>query len=738
MEFPGSWRMVSKWNANGMQGLSFEANSSRIVTDRMRTGDFSASGRNIFDPFSRMYSTDAQGNIKAVSALPFPNNVIPVSRFNAIDQKLLEFYPKAQNSSDNILNNYARQRPRPTTWEQFNQRMDFLENTKSTWFGRLSWGDDNAHEIADFVDQEDNILTKTWQGMASNIRTFSPSLVNEFRFGWTQFDNDQQRYYAYKRDVTGELGIKGLNSPVPLSWGTPSVGLGLGLTGFGEQENGPFVGRTSIFQWIDNVSWIYGRHSFRIGGEIRRDRFNETGNAFTRGSFGFSVNATQDPARRSVTGHPLADFLLGEVTRPTRARTFSNGLLRATPLAVYIDDTWKATPRLTLSLGLRYENTPPYDDKYRGAINVPVYDSGVGPDRQLLPDASVPAQIRPGDGDFNEGLPFHFNDGIPLITGDALLGHATVKRDNNDFAPRIGLAYRLGESWTIRSGFGVFYVQDNAEARFDLSRNVGGRSQFTADSEVPSANMDDPWKNEGGVCSNWTGPCQGPTFTLANNTNRRTPYMLQWLLNIQKQIGKETYVELGYLGNSAHKLELLRVWNQPVNRLGPNDSRTLLQRSPFPAYGLIQTVDNHANSDYEGLSIKVTRRFSRGLTYLSAFTWSKALDQGSAIRNNTGDNQFATDNYNFHREHTLSQFHTGRRWVTSLLYDLPFGEGKRLASSGVLGKILGGWQAGSILTFSDGTPINVGQLGDALVIGTPNVPDATGSSPIPAHRTPDN
>ncbi len=335
-----------------LQGLA------NVATDRMRAGDFSASGRNIFDPLSRVFSTDAQGNIKAVSAVQFPNNVIPVSRFNPVSLKLLEFYPKAATSSDNILGNFTRQRPRPITWEQFNQRIDFLETTKSTWFGRLSWGDDDSKEIADFPDQEANILTKTWQAMASNIRTLSPSLVNEFRFGWTQFDNDQKRFYANKRDVTSELGIAGLLSPVPLSWGTPTVGLGLGLTGFGEQGNGPFVGRTSIFQWMDNVSWIHGKHSFRFGGELRRDRFNETGNAFTRGSFAFGVNATQDPARRGVTGHNFADYLIGEVLTPTRARTFSNGLLRATPFALYLEDTWKATPKLTLSLGVRYD-TPP-------------------------------------------------------------------------------------------------------------------------------------------------------------------------------------------------------------------------------------------------------------------------------------------------------------------------------------------------------------------------------------------
>src|SRR4051794_10158926 len=371
-------------------------------------------------------------------------------------------------------------------------------------------------------------------------------------------------------------------------------------------------------------------------------------------------------------------------------------------------------------------------------MNVIVYDSGVY-NGDVIPGARVPVMIRPGNGDFHEGLPFHFHDGIPTTTGDGLLGAETVKRDNNDFAPRVSLAWRPSESWTVRTGFGVYYVQDIVEARFDLSRNVGGRSQFTADSERPNSNLSDPWKFEGGTCSNWTGPCQGPTFTLANNTNRRTPYLMQWIFNVQRQLGSNTVFEAGYIGNGGHKLELLRVWNQPVLRKGPNDARSLAQRSPFPAYGLIQTLDNHGNSNYHGLALKATRRFSKGLTYLAGFTWSKATDQGSSVRNNTGENQFATDNYNLRREHSLSQFHKGHRFVTSVLYELPFGAGKPyLSGRGLVNTLVGGWQIGSIVTLSDGTPINVGQIGDPLQIGTPNVPDATGISPIPPNRSPDN
>ena len=167
-----------------LQGLS------NVAPDRMRAGDFSASGRNIFDHQSRTFSTDAAGNLRAVSAMQYPNNVIPASRFSPISRKLLEFYPRALRAGDDILGNHTRQRNRPITWEQFNQRLDYLQSTSSTWYGRFSWSDEDYKEIASFQDQEANILTKTKQVLLSNIRTFSPTIVNEFRAGWTQFNND--------------------------------------------------------------------------------------------------------------------------------------------------------------------------------------------------------------------------------------------------------------------------------------------------------------------------------------------------------------------------------------------------------------------------------------------------------------------------------------------------------------------------------------------------------------------
>lgn len=706
---------------------------ANVAPDAMRSGDFSRSGREIYDPASRVFERDAQGNQRAVSAGPFPAQTIPQSRVHPIATKLLEFYPRATVPGDNIFRNYLRDASRPINWEQFTQRVDFTESASSAWFGRFSWGDETASQLTQFEQQQGRTVTKTYQAMLSNTRTFGAATVNEFRFGYTQFQNDNLFRYANERNVTSELGITGLPVPVRAAWGTPNVGLGLGLSGFGEPVNGPFVERSHIFQVLNNLAIVKGNHSLKFGGEYRRNRFNELGNAFPRGAFAFDAKATFDPARRAATGHPFGDYLLGESRQSQRILLLPSALLRSNAFAAYVEDTWKITSRLTLNAGVRYEFTPPYHDKYDAIVNLRIFDPGVGPDG-IRQGTRVPVLMRPGSGDFYRGVPFRYHDLIPIQSGGDELGRELVHKDRNDFGPRIGLAYRPSDKWSIRTGFGLFYSQDIGEVRFDMARNLGARSSYVSDEERPSSNLSNPWASEtaSARCTGWSGFCQGVGSMLSNNTNRRTPYVLQWVFDVQRQLDADTTLELDYMGNGGHKLERWRNWNEAVARTGPADSRPLQQRRPWPAYGIMFNVDGVVNSSYQAGSIKLRRRFSKGLTYLAGLTWSKSIDTGSAVRNHAGDSLFPGTSYDLRSWRGLSQFHTGRRAVISLLYDLPFG---RSAGGVALNRFTGGWQLGSIFTFSDGTPLQVGGIGDTRNTEFDNYPDATGVSPIPADRS---
>jgi hypothetical protein len=712
--------------------------TNSVATDRMRDGDFSASGRTIYDPLTRVY-TVANGVERAVSASPFPGNRIPVTRFNPAAVKLFEFYPGATVPGDSLVRNFVRQASRPNDADQFNQRIDWTESNQSNWFARYSWGSELLGDAATFPTDAGRVETTVRQAVLSNTRLFGSAIVNETRFGWNNFENDRVGYFANNRDIAKELNIVGLQAANPASFGVPAIGLGNGVAGFGGGD--PWVTRNHTFQVLDNVSIVRRAHSIKFGGEFRRDRYNQLGNQKAPGEFLFNGRATFDPANRNATGHAFADFLIGEVSEAARALTVASTMLRASSYYLYVQDDWKITPRLTLNLGLRYENTRPWEDKYRGIMNVQMFDPGVGPNG-LLAGSKIPILTRPGSGDFYEGLNFRFHDGIPIQAGDQYIGRSLVNSDNNDFAPRIGLSYSPTDRWTFRTGFGVFYTKDAGNPVFDMGRNLAGRGLFNSDEERRNSNLSDPWafQRQSFVCTGWSGTCLGPPQILGNIVGRRTPYVNQWLFNIQHELSQNIALELGYQGNAGHKLERFRTYNQAILKSGPDDSRTIAQRSPWPAYGRIQQVDGSVNSNYHALSTKLQQRFSKGLTYLVGFTWSKAIDGGSALRTNAGDRLWPANSYDLTLERGLAQFHVGRRFVSSAVYELPFGDGRRFASPyRAINGIVGGWQLGGIVTLSDGAPTNVGSIGDSFAVGgLGNYPHATGISPVPQNQVADN
>jgi hypothetical protein len=368
--------------------------TASVPTLAMRNGDFSGQERAIFDPATRVFTTNEQGVERAVSATQFPGNVIPRSRMNPIALKLLEFYPEPTVPGNSILRNYVRNVSRPISAEQFNQRIDWTESEHSNWFGRYSWGDEYQGDSPAFETVAGRVETRVYQAVLSNTRVFGATKVNEARFGYNHFSNDRLGHFAGIRNVASELNIVGLTPANPQSWGVPAIGLGNGLNGFGGGE--PFVTRNHTFQFLDNFSWIKGGHSIRFGGELRRDRYNQLGNLKAPGEFLHTGRATFDPANRNATGHAFADFLIGEVSEAARALQVANGMLRANAYYLYIQDDWKVTPRLTLNLGLRYENTRPWKDKYRGIMNVQMFDPGVGGPNGLLPAGQTRVPILTG------------------------------------------------------------------------------------------------------------------------------------------------------------------------------------------------------------------------------------------------------------------------------------------------------------------------------------------------------
>lgn len=672
----------------------------------------------IYDPLT----ADANGN-----KTQFVNNVIPTSRLDPISQKLLKYYPSA--NLPGLTNNYVQLNSSPFNRDSFTVRMDWVESSKSQWTGRYSWCDENQSSTG-LTIVGSKILTNCDQYLASNTRTLTPTLVNEARYGYSRLFNSLGTRSAYTTDSVTGLGIPGLAPGDPSTWGVPSMGFnGDGFSGLGDSSDGPYVINDNVLQFNDNLSWTHGKHTFRFGFEYSRQNFNQLGNQFSRGQFTFQPNGTKSGINGAGTGgDAFSEFLLGNIYTSTVAVSIANALYQRNAEAAFVDDTWKITPKFTLSLGLRYELTPPWTDRTGNEFNIVI--------PQIIEQANAPIEnqpyyVRQGNcSDPYQGLTLRWTK-TPAVCSNGKLPIQLMKTSYSDWAPRVSIAYSPDSKTVIRAGYGIFYNQDIGNARFDMARNLAARVSIFA-GQGDCATYGCTWaqavpagQSAGGVAVAQVPPPYG----YANAVDHHTPYTMQYLLNVQRQIGANWLIEAGYLGNQSHHLYGFQDANQSV----PGTVGTPTSRAPFPSFTIIQLVTDGANANYNSLALKATRRFSRGLSIIGSYTWSKSIDNTSGIRVQGFDTLFPQNSYCLACERALSAFDVRHRFVTSVLYDLPVGKGRALTVNNTfLNGIIGDWQTGGILTLQTGVPGNVG-IGGVDNAGSANPgydrPNATGTSP---------
>ncbi|MFN0169032.1 MAG: carboxypeptidase regulatory-like domain-containing protein [Bryobacteraceae bacterium] len=684
--FNGRNRLFFMSNFEGFRERRQLQSVFNTPTTNLRGGDLSSLPQRVFDPLTRV----REGN--ALVAQPFTGNIIPANRIHPLSKQFYEFIPEANINTTSQANNLLVAQNRPSDRDQFLQRVDFVENSNSNWFGRYSRSEDN--QITPNIKfNGTTVFNRVHQAMISNTRVLTPTLVNDFRFGYNKFFNTIGPELAFIRDVVGEYKIQGLPSPDASAWGPMGVAIA-GYSVFGGQP-GVFTNFNHQFQWVDTVSWTRGTHTFRFGTEIRRDRFNQIGNQFLNGNFNFDPLATVNPASPAGTGVGIGDYLLGYTRQFQAALVPANAQYRATSMYFFFDDTWKIRPNLTLSLGLRYENTPPWYDRTGTMMNLSVPDWALG-QSGITDPARRPTVIRAGSGDFYQNSLIRFDPSIQ-VARDGRLGPYLIRRDNNDFAPRLGIAWTPTSKWTVRTGAGIFYAQDIGNARFDISRNIAGRRQEIANPDVPNLTFDRPVAVLGSTVSIAT-----PTV-FSSEYRRRTPYVMEYMLNIQRELSANTLIEIGYLGSVSRKLEFLVFRNKAVP--APLGAGSVQSRRPFPELGATHFASSDGNANYNALSFKFQRRFSSGLTYLASYTWSRAIDMLSGVRTNSNDGTFPQNDACRACERGLSTFHTPHRVVGSAVWELPFGKGRPfLNGGGISDALLGGWQVSSILTLQAGSP----------------------------------
>jgi len=723
---------------NGRNKLFFMANDEWLVqrqtqqnaysvpTAAMFRGDFSGFGSTIYDPSSK---------------LPFQGNIIPSNRISPISQKLLQFYSPAVLPG--LTSNYVQDNASPFDRDGFVLRMDFVESAKSQWSGRYSWGVESG-TTQTIKQSGSKIATGYEQYLGSNTRILTPNVVNEARFGYTRFYNALTTISGYTNDIVSSLGLPNITGGLPVTWGIPNVGFnGDGFASFGDNTDGPYENKNNTTQFIDNISWTHGKHSFKFGFEFDRQNFNQIGNQYPRGAYSFNANSTTCQLQSSCPngklgsgGDAFAEFLLGAPFQSTVAISAADAKFQRNAEAAFIDDTWKVTPKLTLSLGLRYELTPPFVDQVGNLFTVYVPHIYHTPG---APKSDWPYFVRQGNCQdaYNAPPPVSVrwdlnpNAITPAVCSNGLLPDALMKTPYKNFAPRVGIAYALDSKTVIRTGFGIFYSQDNSNSTFfDLARNLAARNSNFASTGKADLTYENSFPPTGGALVHIATP-----YAYSDNPNHHTAYTMQYLFNIQRQFGETWAIEAGYLGSVSHHMAGFMNQNEGI----PSPTGTAASHLPFGDYGFIQSVEDMGNGEYNSFAVKITKRFSQGFSLTTAYTHAISIDDTSGIRVQGYDTLFPQNSYCIRCERGLSSFDTRNRLVVAPLYDLPIGKGKRLnVNNSVANTIVGGWQVGGIMTLQGGIPetITVGGFDNSNTQSTYDRPNSTGASSAIDNPTP--
>ncbi len=711
----------------------------------------------IYDP--------STGDVNGLGKTPFPLNTIPSGRITTQSMALLKYLGTSTMpfySSGKVVANYAYTTTGPQDREGLAVRGDFIQSPRSQYSFRYSSGNEDILSTG-FMGAGSKIFTQYYQYMGSNTFTFTPHIVNEARFGYSHFFNSLGLLSAYTNDVVDSIGIPNLKGGLPSTWGIPDQAFSAGPAGTTPpiwQEigdiggDGPYVVTDPTWQIVDNVSWLRGKHALRFGFEYNRQTFNQLGNQFSRGQFFAqpisTALETKNPSTGVVTlsgGDSLADFLLGDLSQATVAVAVANANYVRNVEAFYADDTYKFLPNLTISVGLRYELTPPWNDTYGNNFEayVPTMEKR-GDISTTYPQSQWPYYVRQGTctpSNVYQGLAIYWTanaagNGPPPICSNGLLPNGPLLDTHYlNFAPRLGITYSPKPTLVIRAGYGIFYNQDIGNAYFDMARNIAGRVTVVNTDTTTGiyGNSNLTWANAAPGSSGATANL-GPGTAYANAVSHKTSYTEQYLLNIQQQVGQDWSFEVGYLGAGHRHLYGFRNANQatPYGYIGTGTSSSVASRTPFANMGGIQYVVDYGTGNYNAFSAKATRRFSHGLNVFASYTWGKSLDDTSGIRNQGNDNLYPQDSECVACDYGRSAFSLKNRIVGSALYELPIGPGKLLPLNNKgLDAAIGGWQVGGIFTHQTGqvgTPLlGIDNASIASPFGNFDRPNPTGQSP---------
>ena len=676
-----------------------------------------------------VYSLPTQNELNGILVVPVKNPVtgnvypagtaIPNGAINPLSQQILSYFkqitalPVSGLASTGLnSNDYAYEAPFTDKSDKGDLRLDYHQSANTSWFLRISDRKEtgvNHPTILLPLDgtQNGTIRILDQQVALGYTHVMGANKVLDARLGLSRTKAGKWTLSIGQND----FNIPGLQDvPPAIEGGLPQVSI-TGFTTFGRQSTNPQWQDPALIDPKVNYTWVKGNHSLKFGYEYEHIWMAVNDNNPLYGSWVFG-GGFSTISGSPVTDNYWADFLFGDTNQYSLANYFVAHLLQSMD-SVYAQDDWRVMPKLTLNLGLRWEYGSPYSELHNNISN---FD----------PASQTVLTITPGAASGN---------GITPVKPGGVYGKTLVNPDLADFGPRIGFAYEATPKTSVRGGFGIGYAHYTRAGSGDILAINAPQAQFASVTQIkPSTtnHCSTPLPAQIIATGTTTPSCyatsdQGypaglvTTFNPATDNityipkGRRDSYVENYYLDVQQQLAKNIVFDVAYVGSHGVHLEGFDNANQknPANGFA----------RPYANWPSdITAAVNGFFSKFNALQARYQQQFVGGLSLLNSFTWEHSLDNASAsLEGNTPSPQ---DGNNISADFAQSDYNLPVANITSLVYELPFGRGKRFmnTSNSLTNAVLGGWQLSTINTAQAGTPFNLTYTPNSATAVSPQTP----------------
>jgi Carboxypeptidase regulatory-like domain/TonB-dependent Receptor Plug Domain/TonB dependent receptor len=658
-----------------------------------------------------VFTLPTQNELNGILVVPVENPItgvvypagtaIPASDINPISQQIIGFFKQIPGlpvsglaSTGLATNDYSKLVPFTDDSDKGDLRLDYQQNTSSSWFVRVSDRKETGVNYPAILLPLDGQTNGTIRILDQQVALGYTHLLGSSKVIDARLGLSRTKAGKYSLSIGNDsITIPGLPTDPVVAGGLPSTSIS-GFTAFGRQSTNPQWQNPALLDPKVNFTWVKGRHSLKFGYEYEHIWMAVNDNNPLYGSFSYSggyslcpsttvagvkvpVNPNCTAIKAAVTDNYWADFLFGTTNNYSLANLFV-AHLRQTMESTYAQDDYKVLPNLTLNLGLRWEYGSPYSEQRNLLSN---FD----------PVSQTVLTITPG---------YPATSAVTPVSAGGVYGKTLVNPDFADFGPRVGFAYAATPRTVVRGGFGMSYVHYTRAGSGDILAINAPNALFVSVTQPRPGTAGYRTVDQGypaGLATTFNPKTDNITY-IPKNT--RDSYAEDFFVSVQNELAKNIVLDVAYVGN--HGVKLQGFLN--ANQINPAAGFT----RPYANWPSdITAARNEFWSQYHALQVRYEQRSVQGLTLLNSFTWSHSLDNASAsLEGNTPSPQDAN---NIAADYAQSDYNLPIANITSLVYDLPVGRGKQFLgqSNGLVNAVAGGWQISAINTMQAGTPFNL-------------------------------